>query len=133
MVDKLPERDDRQLVAGFAIDLERQSTGGGPVAGSLELEQELEDPRAGRGRQRVGLRWRVVGRREQRAGVLDRVLAAQDPIRQVEPPAGAQLALQPRLRQLARLDRNARKLERLDEPGDRDAALGNRGGTQASA
>src|SRR5262249_24920340 len=63
MVLELPERQDRQLVAasaialppGFpgrqpvaasAIDSQRDSLGGRPVGRALELEQELQDPRA---------------------------------------------------------------------------------------
>ena len=107
MVDELPEWNHRQLVARLAIDLEGQPPRGRPFRGALELQEELQDSRAGGRGQRVGLGGGVVAGTEQQAGVEDRLVAPQHAISQIESPAGPQLGFEPRGRHLGRHDLDA--------------------------
>src|SRR5208282_6558724 len=43
VVGQLPERNDWQLVARLAVDLDGQTAARRPVDGAFELQQELED------------------------------------------------------------------------------------------
>ena len=104
-----------------------KSAGGRPLGGAFELEQELQDTRTGGRGQRVGLGGGVVSRAEQRTGLLDRVVAPEDAIGEVEPPPRPELVLQSRFGDLDRLDLDAGDAEGLGELDDDRPALGDRG------
>src|SRR5262245_40512162 len=82
VIPERPERNDWQLVVGFAIKLDDQAPRRGKLGGTFQLQKQLESARAGNRSQAIDLRRRIVARAEQRPGIGKRLAARDGPISQ---------------------------------------------------